>query len=115
VDRCFYRIIRAIEPQLEDFLSGRDLGKPRPATKYEREWAEGVSVYDDLGYAFEKAVKNRLLLGDHIAEVCVPLDGSVEFKQTTRDRHHFTIYGPARELLGRVRGRAVPVPRAEEG
>jgi hypothetical protein len=115
MDRCFYRIIRAGEPQLEDFLSGRELGKPRPATRYEREWAEGVSVYDDLEWASAKALQNRLLLGDHVAVVCVPLDGSVEFAQTTRDRHHFTIYAAADRILELVQGSAIPVMGTEEG
>lgn len=108
VPRELYRIIRGAIPTIEDFKSARDLGKPLRSPRYEREWAEAVSAYDDLGYAVARAIENRWQLGSYVATLAVPDDGSVEIAQTTRDRHHYSIYAPAEKLLSLVRGDPVP-------
>jgi hypothetical protein len=109
VGRKLYRIIRGATPTLEDFKSARDLGKPLRSQRHEREWAEGVSTFDDLAYAIERAIQNRLLLGRYVATLLVPDDGSTEIAQTTRDRHHYSIYAPAEKLLSLVQESPIEV------
>jgi hypothetical protein len=98
VGRRLYCIIHGATPTLEDFKSARDLGKPLRSQRYEREWADAVSTYDDLAYAIERAIQTRLQLGRYVATLVVPDDGSVEVAQTTRDRHHYSIYSARREV-----------------
>jgi hypothetical protein len=110
VSRVFYRIIQGPEPVLEDFKSNMELGKPMPHESLRREWDSAFSVFDELDYAIANAVKFPKL-GNFIAKVVVPEDGSVEFAQTTRRRHHFSIYLPAEEGLKLVESEIIPIER----
>jgi hypothetical protein len=86
---------------VDDFLSARALGVPRPET-YFAEWERGISVYDNLAYALRRAERNRTGLGRFVATLVVPDDGSVRFAKTF-GRHHFTIYGEPENLLALIR------------
>ena len=106
--REFYRILRSERPTLDDFKSARELGKP-PVRRYLREWAESISVHDDLDHSKAHARDNRLRLGRSVVRLIVPEDGTVEFAQTTRDPHHFSIYASAEVILSFVAGEIIPV------
>ena len=108
----FYRIIRGPIPTLEDFLSARDLGvSDQPPQGLEREWAESISVYDGLEYTIRRAETARREIGRFVVRLDVPDDGSVEFAKTTRNRHHYSIYGQPEDLIRLVHGEAIPVSR----
>ncbi len=77
--------------------------------RFEREWAEGISVYDDLAYAIERAVKLRLQLGRYVIAVEVPENAGFDVAQTTRDPRHYTLYASAERLVGMVQKPATEV------
>ena len=104
----FYRILRSDRPTLDDFKSARELGKPL-VRRYVREWAESISVHDDLDHSKTHARDNRLRIGRHVVKLIVPDDGSIELAQTTRDPHHFSIYASAETIFSFVAGEAIPV------
>jgi hypothetical protein len=54
-----------------------ELEKPMPHEALRREWDSAFSVFDELDYATANAVKFPKL-GNFIAKVVVPEDGSVE-------------------------------------
>ena len=109
--RELYRIVRGPVPTIDDFRSARDDGVALVDPRFEREWAEGVSVYDNLDYALQRARTNRTGLGRFVVTIVIPDDGSIEVAKTMRNRHHFTIYAGPEQMLALVRGRPV---RAEE-
>jgi hypothetical protein len=113
MERRFYRIVRSPSPTVDDFLSARALGVPRPET-YFAEWDRGISVYDNLAYALRRAERNRTGLGRFVATLVVPDDGSVRFAKTF-GRHHFTIYGEPENLLALVRGPVIAAGPADGG
>jgi hypothetical protein len=113
MERVFYRIVRNPVPTVDDFLSARALGVPRPDS-YVAEWDRGISAYDNLAYALRRAERNRTGLGRFVATLFVPDDGSVRFAKTF-GRHHFTIYGEPESLLALVRGSVIGVEAAHRG
>ena len=112
--RQFYRIVRGPVPTIEDFRSARDDGMAHVDPRYRREWAEGVSVYDNLDYALHRARTNRTGLGRFVATIVIPDDGSIEVAKTMRNRHHFTVYADADQMLALVRGRPVSAAMRSE-
>jgi hypothetical protein len=109
VAREYFRIVRGEQPTLDDFKSQRDSGRmAAPPPGMERQWAEGVSVYDALEFAIDRAVKSRGRLGMFVARLVVPDDGSVEVVQQG-NRHHHCIYAPPEVLLDLVEGETIPV------
>jgi hypothetical protein len=107
--RIFYRIIRSRQAVLDDFKSAKALGKPLRDRAHRREWEQGVSVFDSLDYALQRARAFRFALGRFVVAIRVPDDGSVDVAQTGNDRHHFTIYAEPERLLSLVDGDAVKV------
>lgn len=99
MERQFYRIIRSGRATLNDFLTSRDLGKPLMSEQYRREWSEAISVFDDFDHAVKRARLNRGVLGEYIVRITVPDDGTIEFRQTTRDRHHYSVYSTPDRLI----------------
>lgn len=99
----FYRIVRNAVPTIDDFRTAREDGLPLVDPKYHREWAEGISVYDNLDYALERARRNSTGLGRFVVAIVVPDDGSVEVAKTMRNRHHYTIYASADRIFELVR------------
>lgn len=106
--RTFFRIIRGREPSLDDFKSHRALGLPLLEPAFEREWSEGISVYDAEAYAIRRAIKTRHRLGAFVVPLNVPEDGTVEYRQTGTNRRHYTIYGRPEDLIALVSGSARP-------
>jgi hypothetical protein len=80
---------------------------------HRREWAEGVSVYDDLAYTVRRAQRTRARLGGFVATVVIPDHGGVEVAKTMRDRRHYTIYASATEILALVEGEAIEAEDAD--
>jgi hypothetical protein len=108
VSRVFYRIIRGPIPTLDDLRSAKDLGKPLPRPLFHREWADAISVYDSLEYAVRKASELRFMVGDHVISLTIPDGSLLEVRQTTRDRHHYSIYASPEELISLVSGTSIP-------
>ena len=71
-----------------------------------------ISVYDDLEIAQMQA-RRFPFLGSRIAKVVVPDNSGIEVEQTTTDKHHFSIYAPAEEIMNLVEGAAIPVAKEQ--
>lgn len=97
---------------IDDFKSAKALGKPLRDPAQARAWEHGISVFDSLDYAKDRARSFRFLLGRWIVPIRIPLSAHIETEQTGIDRHHFTIYAAPELLLSLVAGHAVA---AEEG
>jgi hypothetical protein len=107
VPTILYRIIQDAVATLDDFRTLRQLGKPLFDESLRREWAEGVSVYNNEEFAVERARRNRTGLGRFVVPMMLPDDGTIEFAQTTRDRRHYTIYASGQQALDLVSGPAI--------
>jgi hypothetical protein len=107
--RTFYRIIRAEEAVIDDFKSAKALGKPLRDPSQARAWEHGISVFDSLDYAKDRARSYRFLLGRWIVPIWIPRHASIEIEKTGHDRHHFTIYSTPDMLQSLVAGNAVAV------
>jgi hypothetical protein len=105
--RIFYRIIRGPVASLEDFKSGKQLGKPLRDPKLAREWATGISVFDSLEYAAARARAVHFRLGAWIIRLSIPEGSSIEWAQTGHDARHYTIYSPPFEAMALIDGEAV--------
>jgi hypothetical protein len=77
--------------------------------RHRRAWEHGVSIFDSLEYAQDRARSFRFLLGRWIVPIRIPHDTHVEIEQTGNDRHHFTVYATPGQLLSLVAGDAVAV------
>jgi len=99
VARTLYRIIRRDVPTVDDFKCAKDLGKPLRDPTLLRQWAEGLSVYDDLDHAKRRARYYRYRIGRYVVAVQLDDDSDIEVERTGSDPHHFTIYGAAEDLL----------------
>ena len=110
--RTFFRIIKREEPTLEDFRSLRAQGKTLSDPAIEREWAEGVSVFDNFDRACAVARRYGFRHGSYVIKVMVPGDDVVEVRQTFRDRHHYTIYADPERVLALVERPAMRIPDA---
>lgn len=69
----------------------------------------GISVYDSLDAARANA-RLRPYLGTHIVALEIGEGSPIGAEQTTRKRHHHTLFGPAEEFL---RIADVPIPVEE--
>lgn len=110
--REFFRIVRGHEPTLGDFMSLRALGRRLTNPALEREWADGVSVYDNFDRACQISRKFAFRLGSYIVRVVLPDESTVEFKQTSADTHHYTIFAKPEKILALVKGAPVRIPGA---
>ena len=115
VPTFLYRLIQDEVPTTDDFRTTEQLGKPLLSESLRREWSEGISVYDDEDYALNRARRNRTGLGRYVVPMAVPEDGSVDFAQTTRDAHHYTIYAYGQRALDLVCGPAVQAIECDDG
>lgn len=105
----FYRIVRNPVPTLDDFKSGKQLGKPLRDPTMEREWAYGLSVFDSFEHAVERTRAFHFRIGAWIVHLSIPDDSSIEWAQTGSDPRHFTIYTVPFEALALVDGDAMYV------
>jgi hypothetical protein len=88
-----YRIVRTNPAQIRDFLSERARGAP---LKFEtaralRLW-DGLSVYRTREQAAVRATMTPRL-GQYVAELAVPLDGSIELELDNGRNGHCTSWG----------------------
>jgi hypothetical protein len=97
-----------------DFMSHRALGLPLTNPALAREWAEGVSVYDDFDRACKIAARFRFRFGTHLVRVALSDASTVECRQTSRDRHHYTIYAEPETIMALVQGAPIKIPGAPE-
>ena len=110
--REFFRIVRGETTLLDDFRSPKALGKRLPSSAVMREWSDKVSVYDSMDRVRQVREKFRFRLGSYVVKIVVPEDGSVDFRQTFEDRHHFTLYATPETIIALVEGAPVPIPGA---
>jgi hypothetical protein len=87
--RFLYRIVRTDPPTLEDFLSNAARGRPLPDNPADVRVWDGLSVYSTEAQARRKR-RTSPVLGQFIATLEVPADGSIRFERT-RGAGHFTI------------------------
>lgn len=111
--RLLYRIIADETPTIRDFLPARVLGKPLLDHRYEREWSEGISAYDDLEHTIRKARGYRGKLGLFVAALAIPESDQIEVKQTTKDPHHFTVISSPFILYGLIEGPVTSIWRRQ--
>lgn len=112
--RSFFRIVQADPPTREDFLSHQSRkGAPPPHIPVElrRLWG-GISVYDTETHARRRANRSPYL-GRYVPELRLAERGLVNYEKTTRDRHHYTVWGEPNDLLQSVVG-VVAVEPAQE-
>jgi hypothetical protein len=88
VAREFFRIVAENVPTVRDFWTMRQRGRPLRNRALRREWAEGISVYDDFEAAREVARMYGFRPGASVVKVMIPEDGSLEFRQTFDDARH---------------------------
>ncbi len=101
-----FRIVRNQVPSADDFRTMREEGRPLLDPRYEDEWANGISVLDDLNVAIRRARNNRTELGRYVATLLIPDDGTIRVRQTA-GRHHFTIYASGQRVLDLVQGATI--------
>ena len=113
--RRFFRIVRREIPGLEDFLTLSAEGIDCSRRRSTRECAEGISVWDDAGFAMAKARQIEFSRGRFLVALLVPDDGTVEIAKTFGP-HHYTLYSMSPEsILTLVEGPAVRIPGSLEG
>ena len=98
----YYRFIGGPVVTVDDFKSAGALGKTMRRPGNQRQWNEGVSVFDDYVAACEFAASIRFGPGSYIVPISLPIGHGHEVVQTGRNQHHYTIYAAAEELIGYV-------------
>lgn len=96
--RDFYRIALTDPPTVADFTSGKERGTPEPNNPAHRAVWDGISVFSTLNQARRKR-RTSPVLGEYIAVLRVPMDGSVRFARTLGGDGHHTIWGDPERLL----------------
>src|SRR6266852_5962577 len=94
--RTFYRIVRTARPTLRDFTSNSALGRPPPVhadAELRRLW-DGVSVQATVIQARNRA-RRMPVLGQHIARLDLPTDGTIKWEKTLGPGHHTVWAEPA--------------------
>jgi len=98
--RSFYRIVRASRATLDDFVSNAARGRPKPSDPRDAYVWDGLSVYNTAAQARRKR-RESPVLGNFIAVLRVPLDGSVRVERTRGAGHH-TLWANPDALLSLV-------------
>lgn len=112
--REYFRMVHGETATLRDFMSHRALGFPLTNPVLAREWAEGISVYDDYDRACRIAARFRFRFGSYLARVVLGDESPVECRQTSRDKHHYTIYAEPETIMALVHGAPMKIPGAPE-
>ncbi|MGH2616904.1 MAG: hypothetical protein ACRDJC_16855 [Thermomicrobiales bacterium] len=110
--REFFRLVSSEIPTIEDFRTQREQGRRLKHPAFEREWAEGISVYDDFERACAVARKFGFRAGSYVAKIVVPEGAGLEIRQTFDDPRHFTIYAKPALVFTLVEGATVLIPGA---
>jgi hypothetical protein len=101
VPRTFYRIVATGTPSRVDFASNKARGRaPRGAEKEDASLWEGISVYDDR-LAAERTARRFPVLGGFIAELRIPDDAPVTYRQTFQPTH-YTLWAEPDLLVGLI-------------
>ncbi|HLZ73343.1 MAG TPA: hypothetical protein VKV26_25845 [Dehalococcoidia bacterium] len=100
--RTFYRIVQSDPPTERDFLSHAEQGKPAGRKAQAEGLHTGVSVYDSLEHARDRAAYWQFRHGEYIAVLRVAQNPSITYKQTSNDPAHFTLWATADVLLACV-------------
>ena len=92
--RDVYHLVESASPTRDDFRSYAERGMPYDRDDPEaREMATGVSVNATLAQARNRArVVASLKKYRFVAVLRIPVDGSIPFKRTGRQRGHFTLW-----------------------
>lgn len=106
VPDLFYRLIHGANPTDGDFRTPRESGTSLFNEAYEREWAEGISVYDDRDFALRRARNSKSDLDDHVVPICIPEDSDVEVRKPFGS-HHYAIHAHGARALALVCGKAI--------
>ena len=114
--RELFRFVQHETPTPEDFRSHGALGKRMRRGQDDsdavRRWNLGISVFDDFARACELA--SGIGFG-WIATIALDDTSGFEVSQYGRDRHHYTIFGEAEQLMAFVSEvRPVPIARRIE-
>ena len=96
--RLFHRIARTNPATLDDFTTNVAKGRPAPDDLIQRAVWDGLSVYSTLAQARRKRLASPAI-GNFVAVLRVPLDGSIRIERTLGGDGHHTLWGePARML-----------------
>lgn len=106
----YFRFIRGAVANVDDFRSAGALGKSKQRPGNQRQWDEGVSVYDNFDAACEFAASIRFGPGSFIVPILLPLGHNHEVVQTGRNPHHYTIYAAAEVLMTYVGDEPTRIP-----
>ena len=99
--RLFYRIVRTNPATLADFTSNADKGRPVPDDPVQSAVWGGLSAYSTLAQARRKR-RASPAIGEFIAVLRVPLDGSIRIERTLGGDGHHTLWGKPATLLSFV-------------
>lgn len=99
--RLLYRIVRTNPPTLDDFTSNAVTGRPLPPDPSRRAVWDGLSVFSTLAQARRKR-RVSPSIGEFIAVLRVPTDGTIRIERTLGGDGHHTVWGEPSMLLGMV-------------
>jgi hypothetical protein len=99
--RLFYRIVRTNPPRLIDFTSNAALGKQVPTDPELAALWDGLSVQSTRAQARRRR-RASPMLGDYIAVLRVPTDGSFRYQRTLSADGRHTLWGDPAALLALV-------------
>jgi hypothetical protein len=99
--RFFHRIAQTNPATVTDFTSNVAKGRPAPDDPVQRAVWDGLSVYSTLAQARRKR-RASPAIGNFIAVLRIPLDGSVRIERTLGGDGHHTIWGDPARLLSLV-------------
>ncbi len=99
--RLFFRIVKTNPPTHVDFRSGKAKGEEPPNDPRLRAVFDGISVFSTLSQARRKRRRSPIL-GEYVAVLRVPTDGSTRYERTFRDEGHHTIWADEALLLSFV-------------
>jgi hypothetical protein len=105
----YYRIIKSDQATPWDFQSAQERRQQfrRPLDPETLRISFGISVYDSLEAARANA-RLRPHLGTHIVPIEIVEDSHIRAEQTTRKKHHYTLFGSAGDLF-RLAGASIAV------
>ena len=106
----FYRVVKANPPGIRDFLSGKILDRTPPADPNLLPLWDGISVFDTEDRARQRALRVPSL-GEYIAAMEIPDDGSIRYERSLNRPGHYTLWADADALLALVVS-VVPAQRA---
>jgi hypothetical protein len=97
--REFHRLVKSDPPTLDDFRSGKELGRPllndRPETRLL--W-DGVSVYATEAQA-RRTARRYPQIGHYIAMLRVTQSSAVQWERTTQQDCHHTLWAEPEQIM----------------